>query len=604
MRYLLLSVLVVCIIGLIIPNAFAADTEACSSGLVWDGEKCISGYVQAWHESGIKEAMEQQQSKTPSSTSDLYSEEELGNIRLQEKLDEYWNCIDLDFTKFTPDCIATSLPSYNEMRDLGYIFDVETMTQISNYGVYCDPVCQLKQIYDDEGNSITHYPVENKLKKFQNKNLHQQLFDTYVSITPPQILDEVRAFYIETDDFDGIGAEVERLSWLEHPYNKKFWIGIDPADMVYDGVVDEQYLKPTLIHENAHILSLSANQGDNNRLPPEAYDRPSLFKQLMTKGERSCENYYNDVAGCMEEDSILNEFFQKFWAGRIYDDHKWEFEFSDDGFDSHNADFYWKLGQEHWNTRYSSESPDEDFAESFMAFVLKEYPEQKLKPPTTVMKNYCTERTISGSYCLNEHGQRVHCTKTIEKCTERAVTLATGQKWLPFSIADQKIIFFYDYPELVEMRDFIRSAMATSEFCNEGSVWKDGKCQQTGGCLIATAAFGSEMSPQVQMLREIRDNTVLQTESGSAFMTGFNQFYYSFSPTIADYERENPAFKETVKLALTPLLTSLTLLQYADINSESEMLGYGIGVILLNIGMYFVAPAVLLSVCIRKISKN
>jgi len=121
-----------------------------------------------------------------------------------------------------------------------------------------------------------------------------------------------------------------------------------------------------------------------------------------------------------------------------------------------------------------------------------------------------------------------------------------------------------------------------------------------GGCLIATAAFGSELSPQVQFLREIRDNTVLQTESGSAFMVGFNQFYYSFSPAIADYERENPSFKEAVKITLTPLLTSLTLLQYADIDSESEMLGYGIGIILLNIGMYFVAPAVL----IMKIKKK
>ena len=128
--------------------------------------------------------------------------------------------------------------------------------------------------------------------------------------------------------------------------------------------------------------------------------------------------------------------------------------------------------------------------------------------------------------------------------------------------------------------------------------------EKKGGCLIATAAFGSELAPQVQFLRELRDNTVLQTESGSAFMIGFNQFYYSFSPTVADYERENPAFKEAVKITLTPLLASLTLLQYADIDSESEMLGYGISVILLNIGMYFVAPAVLLSVCIRKISKN
>jgi len=122
-----------------------------------------------------------------------------------------------------------------------------------------------------------------------------------------------------------------------------------------------------------------------------------------------------------------------------------------------------------------------------------------------------------------------------------------------------------------------------------------------GGCLIATATFGSEIAPQVQFLRELRDNTVLQTESGSVFMTGFNQFYYSFSPVVADYERENPAFKEAVKITLTPLLTSLTLLQYVDINSESEMLGYGIGVILLNIGMYFVAPAVLIMVVRKRI---
>ena len=125
--------------------------------------------------------------------------------------------------------------------------------------------------------------------------------------------------------------------------------------------------------------------------------------------------------------------------------------------------------------------------------------------------------------------------------------------------------------------------------------------KEGGGCLIATATFGSELTPQVQFLREIRDNTVLQTESGSAFMTGFNQFYYSFSPAIADYERENPAFKEAVKITLTPLLTSLTLLQYADIDSESEMLGYGIGVILLNIGMYFVAPAILIMVVRKRV---
>tara|TARA_Y100000996_G_scaffold269039_1_gene211805 strand:- start:970 stop:2568 length:1599 start_codon:yes stop_codon:yes gene_type:complete len=122
--------------------------------------------------------------------------------------------------------------------------------------------------------------------------------------------------------------------------------------------------------------------------------------------------------------------------------------------------------------------------------------------------------------------------------------------------------------------------------------WKEQtSSSEGGGCLIATAAFGSEMAPQVQFLRELRDDKVMTTESGIAFMTIFNQFYYSFSPAVADYERENPVFKEAVRVTLTPMLTSLTLLNYIDVDTEEEMLGYGIGIILLNVGMYFVAPA-------------
>jgi len=121
-----------------------------------------------------------------------------------------------------------------------------------------------------------------------------------------------------------------------------------------------------------------------------------------------------------------------------------------------------------------------------------------------------------------------------------------------------------------------------------------------GGCLIATATFGSELAPQVQMLREIRDNSLLQTQSGQSFMQGFNQFYYSFSPAIADYERHNPVFKEAVKLTITPLLASLSLLNYVDLDSEESVLGYGIGIILMNVGMYFVAPVIVISK-IRKI---
>ena len=118
-----------------------------------------------------------------------------------------------------------------------------------------------------------------------------------------------------------------------------------------------------------------------------------------------------------------------------------------------------------------------------------------------------------------------------------------------------------------------------------------------GGCLIATATYGSELAPQVQQLRELRDNQLLQTESGSAFMSSFNEMYYSFSPTIADYERENPMFKEAVKLTITPMISTLSLMENAE--SESEVLSIGLSVITLNLGMYLGLPAIVI-VGIRK----
>ena len=118
-----------------------------------------------------------------------------------------------------------------------------------------------------------------------------------------------------------------------------------------------------------------------------------------------------------------------------------------------------------------------------------------------------------------------------------------------------------------------------------------------GGCLIATATYGSELAPQVQQLRELRDNQLLRTESGTAFMSTFNEMYYSFSPYIADMEREHPMFKEAVKLAITPMLSTLAIMENAE--SESEVLSLGISIIVLNLGIYFAIPAIVI-VGIRK----
>jgi len=123
---------------------------------------------------------------------------------------------------------------------------------------------------------------------------------------------------------------------------------------------------------------------------------------------------------------------------------------------------------------------------------------------------------------------------------------------------------------------------------------EDEKSQsEGGGCLIATATFGSELAPQVQHLRELRDSNLLQTKSGSYFMTVFNNFYYSFSPQVADLEREYPFFKETVKIVITPLLLSLSLLNGVEMDSEIKVIVYGTSIILLNLGMYFAGPALI-----------
>jgi hypothetical protein len=160
----------------------------------------------------------------------------------------------------------------------------------------------------------------------------------------------------------------------------------------------------------------------------------------------------------------------------------------------------------------------------------------------------------------------------------------------------------YEIPKTVnyfyfENMVFSKSAIISPDNLKSVITQLSPESEEGGGCLIATATYGSEMATEVQQLRELRDNQLLQTESGTAFMGMFNDAYYSFSPIIADYERENPLFKEAVKIAITPMISSLSLMENA--NSESEVLGIGISVIVLNLGMYLGLPAIVI-VAIKK----
>lgn len=122
-----------------------------------------------------------------------------------------------------------------------------------------------------------------------------------------------------------------------------------------------------------------------------------------------------------------------------------------------------------------------------------------------------------------------------------------------------------------------------------------GSTPPKSGCLIATAAFGSELAPQVQFLRDFRDNRILQTSSGANFMAAFNSWYYSFSPSVAEYERGQPWLQQTVRIAIYPLLGILQLSEttYSAVPGEYGSLSAGMVASSL-IGAAYVTPFALL----------
>ena len=97
--------------------------------------------------------------------------------------------------------------------------------------------------------------------------------------------------------------------------------------------------------------------------------------------------------------------------------------------------------------------------------------------------------------------------------------------------------------------------------------------------------------PQVQALREYRDGTPLATGSGSASMSAFSAAYYSFSPHVADIEREHPAFRQAVAVLIVPMLHALSLVALADPGSEASVAAHGVAALLLVAGLYVAAPA-------------
>ena len=159
-------------------------------------------------------------------------------------------------------------------------------------------------------------------------------------------------------------------------------------------------LVTTVIHEFAHLLTLSHSQVTTDY---PVFEDPD--DQLIYDREAAiCPNYFT-LEGCSKADSYLNTFFNRFWPDISVEWQAIDAEPDQDLLDQRLSRLY----QEHSNqfvSEYAVTSPSEDIAETFMFFIISPKP--------------------SGT-----------------------------------TIADQKILFFYDFPELVAMRENILSNLCT-----------------------------------------------------------------------------------------------------------------------------------------------
>lgn len=166
-------------------------------------------------------------------------------------------------------------------------------------------------------------------------------------------------------------------------------------------ISDYHYLTFTLIHEFAHLLTLGPNQ-----VPPSEviFNNPEDNEVYLE--ELSACSTFHPGEGCSNTDSYINQFYDRFWFDIYEEWNEINLEEDEDLYYQQLDDFYYKY-EDQFLTDYSVTHPAEDIAEAFAFFIVSP------KPDGT-------------------------------------------------SIAEQKILFFYEYPELVEMRRTIMNNLCTS----------------------------------------------------------------------------------------------------------------------------------------------
>lgn len=239
---------------------------------------------------------------------------------------------------------------------------------------------------EPEEKTIAEYSVKgDDLSPKPGDKRHQEIWNYFVKLIPPQYRAEVVGFDIFSDGKEGTYAAV----YQDSQDFLKWRLAVDPDD-AYDGEkINDKDLTFSLIHEQGHLLTLNAKQVEFNIEIARA-ETNDQAEQLTKEAEQKCQPRYFVGEGCSKKDSYINIFFQRFWKG-IYEQRR----------DSDPEQFYQQY-KDQFVTEYAASDPSEDIAESWTAFVLKDRPADQ-------------------------------------------------------SVAETKVLIFYNYPELKTLREAIRN---------------------------------------------------------------------------------------------------------------------------------------------------
>lgn len=102
-----------------------------------------------------------------------------------------------------------------------------------------------------------------------------------------------------------------------------------------------------------------------------------------------------------------------------------------------------------------------------------------------------------------------------------------------------------------------------------------------GMCFIATAAYGTPMTEEIQILRKFRDQCLLTNPLGQAFV----DLYYTISPPIGDFITGHPSLKPIVRAGLMPVVALSAVA--VNITPVQKMVIVGL------LGLVSMAPTVL-----------